>query len=70
LNTAVQDLKMKIEIIKKTQSANPGSGKPRKEVRRYRCKHHQQNKRDTERISGVVDTIVDIDTMVKENTNH
>jgi hypothetical protein len=24
----------------------PGNGKPRKEVRNYRCKYHQQNKRD------------------------
>jgi hypothetical protein len=26
--------------------SNHGNGKPRKEVRNYRCKHHQQNTRD------------------------
>ena len=29
-----------------TQGDNPGDIKPRKEIRSYRSKHHQQNKKD------------------------
>jgi hypothetical protein len=44
---SIQNLKMEIETIKKIiKGANPGDGKPRKENRSYRCKHHQQNTRD------------------------
>jgi hypothetical protein len=71
LNKAIQDLKVEVEIIKKTQMEAPGNGKPRKEVRNYRCKYHQQNTRDNlEKISGVEDTVEEIDTTVKENSKH
>jgi hypothetical protein len=33
-----------------------------------RCKHHQTNRRDRKRISGIADTIENIETTVKENT--
>jgi hypothetical protein len=42
LNKTIQDLKMEIETIKKSQRDNPGDRKPRKEISSYRCKHHQQ----------------------------
>jgi hypothetical protein len=47
LNKTIQDLKNgnrnKKEI---TNRHNPGVRKPRKKIRRHRCKHHQQNTRD------------------------
>lgn len=43
MNKTVQDLKMEIEVIKKTTSGNPGDGDSRKENRNYRHKHQQQN---------------------------
>jgi hypothetical protein len=50
LNKVVQDLKGEVESIKKkkknTNGGKPGCGKPRKEVRNYRSKYHQQNTRD------------------------
>jgi hypothetical protein len=47
MTKTVHDLKMKIEtILKNTNEVNPGDGKPRKEKRNYRYKHHQQNTRD------------------------
>ena len=43
LNKTVQDLKMEVESLKKTQreTDSPGDEKPRKENRSHRCKHHQ-----------------------------
>jgi hypothetical protein len=47
LNKTIQDLKMEIEIFKKnTKGDNPRDGKPRKESRSDKCKHHQQNTRN------------------------
>ena len=52
MNKTIQDLKMEIEIIKKSQREKqknprfPGDRKPRKEIRSHRYKHHQQNIRD------------------------
>lgn len=47
LNKEIQDLKVEVETIKKTQMGHkPGNGKPRKAVRNYRCKHQPQNTRD------------------------
>ena len=46
ISKIVQDLKLKIEAIKKIQTENSGDGKPRKENRNKRCKHQQQNIRD------------------------
>jgi hypothetical protein len=48
LNKTIQDLKMEIETIKKSQRAtdNTGDRNPRKEIRSHRCKLHQQNTRD------------------------
>jgi hypothetical protein len=41
LNKEVQDLKVDVENNKEnTNGGNPGKGKPRKEFRNYRCKHH------------------------------
>ena len=47
MNRTLQDLKMEIELTKKTSNDNnPGDEKPRKEKRNYRCKHQKQNTRD------------------------
>ena len=47
LNKTIQDVKMETETIKKiTKGDNPESSKPRKEIRSYRYKHHQQNTND------------------------
>ena len=46
LNKLIQDLKVEVETIEKIQTGKHGSGKPRKEVRNYRCKYLQQNTRD------------------------
>lgn len=39
----VQDMKIDLESIKKTQTENPGVGQLREEIRNHKCKHHQQN---------------------------
>jgi hypothetical protein len=61
-NTTIQNVKMEIETIKKSQRErtleleNLG-------IRSHRCKHQQQNTRDRrESISGVEDSIENIDT--------
>jgi uncharacterized protein YllA (UPF0747 family) len=47
LNKMVQDLKIKNRNNKEiTNGDNPGHGQLRKEIRSYRCKHHQHNTRD------------------------
>jgi len=63
LNKTIQDLKMKIETIKKkiSKGDSPGDRKPRKEIRNHRHKHHQQNTRDR-RISGTEDITENIET--------
>ena len=47
-NKTIQDLKMEIETIKKSQRAtdNTGDRNPRKEIRSHKHKHHQQNTRN------------------------
>jgi hypothetical protein len=50
-----------------TKGDNPGVRKSRKEIRSHRCKHHQQNIRDRQRILRAEDTIENIDTTVREN---
>ena len=40
LNKTMQDLKMKVETIKNTKGRQP-----RKEIRKHRCKHQEQNTR-------------------------
>jgi hypothetical protein len=46
LNKVVQDLKVEVETIKKTQmEATHVIEKSRKEINNYRCKHHKQNTR-------------------------
>jgi hypothetical protein len=48
-----------------TKGTNPVDGKPRKENKSYRCKHHQQNtKARRENLRNI------IYTTVKENTKH
>jgi hypothetical protein len=43
LKKIIQDLKMEIEKNEEiTKGVNPKNGKPRKENRSYKCKHHQQ----------------------------
>ena len=60
---------MEIESLKKTQRKTALEiEKPRKENRSHRCKNHQQNTIDQERISVVEDMIENIYTKVKENT--
>lgn len=47
LNKLIQDLKVEVNTIKKTQmEANLAMKTTRKEVRNYRCKYYQQNIRD------------------------
>ena len=47
LNKTTQDPKIEVETKKDTTKGDSsGDRKPRKEVRSYRCKHHQQNTRD------------------------
>jgi hypothetical protein len=43
----IQDLKMEVVTIKKSQrGGNSGDKKARKMFRSHRCKHHQQNTSD------------------------
>jgi hypothetical protein len=58
---------METDTIRTSQSEAHLGMENRKEIKSYRCKHHQQNMRDR-RLSGIEDTIEDIDTTVKENT--
>jgi hypothetical protein len=47
MNQTIQDLKMEVETMKKTQKGeNSGDRNPRKEIRNHRCEHQQQNIRD------------------------
>jgi hypothetical protein len=46
MNKTIQDLKTEIETIQKSQRKITRVRKPRKEIRRYKCKHYQQNIRD------------------------
>jgi hypothetical protein len=46
LNKTIQDLKVEVETIKKTQRDKSGDRNPRKEIRNHRCKLQQQNTRD------------------------
>ena len=46
MNKSVQDLKMEIEVIKKTNSGNSGNGKFRKVNRNYSHKHYEENTRN------------------------
>jgi hypothetical protein len=64
LNKTIEDGAIEIE---NKMGYNPGVQKPRIEIRSHKCKHHQQNTRDEERISGIEDILEDIDTTVKEN---
>ena len=44
MNAALQNLKVKIKKNKEnTNGGKDGNGKPRKDVRDCRCKHHPQN---------------------------
>jgi hypothetical protein len=44
LNKTIQDLKMEVETIKKSQKETTLKfKKPREEIKSHRCKHHQQN---------------------------
>jgi hypothetical protein len=47
-NKTIQDLKVEVETIKKSQreTDNPGVRKLRNEIRSHRCKHHLENTRD------------------------
>ena len=58
---------MEIKTIKKiTKGENPGDRKPRKEIRSHRYITNRKQKLE-ERISGVGDTIENIDTTDKQN---
>jgi prefoldin subunit 5 len=47
LNKTIHDLKMERETINKSQrDTTLEIKKPRKKIRSYRCKNHQQNTRD------------------------
>jgi hypothetical protein len=49
LNETIQDQKKKNgnrNNKENTSGENPGTGKPKKEIRCHRCMHHQQNIRD------------------------
>jgi hypothetical protein len=58
---------MEIKTIKKiTKGENPGDRKPKKEIRSHRYITNRKQKLE-ERISGVGDTIENIDTTDKQN---
>ena len=69
LNKVVQDLKLEVETIKKTQTGKPGNGKPRKEVRNCRFKHQKQNTRVRRKNLRCRNTVEEIDTTVKKIQN-
>jgi hypothetical protein len=47
LNKVIQDLNVEVEtVLENTNGSKPGNGKPRKEVRNYRCVYYQQNAKD------------------------
>jgi FtsZ-binding cell division protein ZapB len=46
LNKTIQELKMEVETIKKTQRGTTLEIGILKEIRKYRCKHQQQNTRN------------------------
>jgi hypothetical protein len=65
LNKTIQDLKMEVETIKKSQRETTLKIRT---LESHRCKHNKQNSRDRrESISGAEDTIENIDTTIKEN---
>jgi len=46
-NNTIQNLKMEIQVIKKSKRQTIlGDRKPKKDIRSHRYKHYQQNKRD------------------------
>jgi hypothetical protein len=66
-NKTIQYLKMKKRNNEEiTKEDNPGVGKPKKEIRSHRCRHHQKIQDTEERILGAEDTIENIDTTVKK----
>ena len=64
----IQDSKIKIETIKKTQTkGNFGNVKYGKMIRSHKCKHKQLIQDMEERISSAEDTIEEIDSFVNQN---
>ena len=51
----------------KLKGNNSGDKNPRKEIRKHRCEHQQQNTRDGKRISDAEDSIGNMNTTIKEN---
>jgi hypothetical protein len=47
LNKTIQDLKMEVKAIKKTQRETTGDGNPKKEIRNHKCEHQQQEYKNT-----------------------
>ena len=70
LNKVVQDLKTEVETIKNTNGSNAGNRKPRKRSGIIHSSITNRIQEIEERISGVEDTLEDIDTTVKENSKH
>jgi hypothetical protein len=69
LNKTIQDLKMEIEIIKKSKKGyNPVDEKHRKEIRSHRLSITNRIQEIEEKISGAEDTTENTDKTVKENT--
>jgi septation ring formation regulator EzrA len=66
MNKTVQDLNGNKSNKENTKGSNHEDGKLRKEKRNYRHKYHQQIPEIEERISGIEDTIEEIDTLVKK----
>lgn len=63
VNETVQGLKIKIEAIKKnTNQENSENKKSRYLNRFHKCNHSEQNTRDG-RLSGLEDTLEEIDTV-------
>jgi regulator of replication initiation timing len=68
LYKTIQDLKMKIETIKKSHSKTTLEVENlEKRIRSHRYKHHQQNTSNRKRISGAEDNRENTETIVKEN---
>jgi predicted nucleic acid-binding Zn-ribbon protein len=71
LNKAIQDLKVEIEIIKKTQmEANLEMENLRKRSGITKVSITNRIQETEERISGAEDTVEEINTTVKENSKH
>jgi hypothetical protein len=67
LNKTIQDLKMEIETITKSQREPTLEIENQGEISSHRCKHHQQNTRERREHLQCKNTTENTDKRVKEN---